>query len=130
MKPKVPKILILEDSEKARDFFRTHFRGVPVEITIVGTAAEAREFLKRDEFDVIALNGIVPSEPGRVPSLVTPFLAQEIREKGDRRPLVGISDDPQAQQLLKKAGCSHLCKKEKLHGLVQELLGLWPETPM
>ena len=129
MKPKVRKILILEDSKTFGAPFRAHFQGEPVEITIVETAAEAREFLERGEFDIIALNGIVPSEPGRVPSLVTPFLAREIREKGHRKPLVGISNDPRAQQLLKQAGCSHLCKKEKLHGLVQELLGLWPRTP-
>ena len=123
------RVLILEDSRTISNLFRAQLRAEPVEVVIAETAAEARAFFERGEFDVIALDGIAPSEPGRGASLVGPILAREFREKGHKKPLVAISNDPQAQQLTKQAGCSHFCEKERLHGLIQELLGLWPTTP-
>ena len=121
---KVPQVLILEDSKTIGALFQAHFRGEPVGITLVETATEAREAFRIGSFDVIVLDGIAPSGLGTTPSLVGPILAREFRQKGYKRPLVAISNDLQAQQLMKQAGCRHLCEKDRLPGLIRELLGL------
>lgn len=125
----MPKILILEDSQRNGALFREQLQGEPVEVAIAETAAEAREFFGRGRFDIIALDGIVPSEPGRKPSLMGPILAREFRKKGYRGPLIAISSDFESQQLMKRAGCSHVCEKIRLHGLVRELLGIYSVPP-
>ena len=130
-----PKILIVEDSKKSRARFREQFSGEPIEVVIVETAAEARFFFKCDKFDIIALDGIAPSEPGRGASLVGPILARELRERGFRGPIIAISSEPEAQELTKKAANqvvsyrAYACDKLDLAGLIRELLGLWPTTP-
>lgn len=123
------KVLILEDGEMLVNLFKAQLHREPVELSIAATAAAARELFKREKFDVIVLDGIAPSEPGRGPSLVGPVVAKEFRDKGYKRPLVAISNNPDAQALMKRAGCSHLCERDRLHGLIRELLGLWSTTP-
>lgn len=123
-----PKVLILEDSKTISALFQAHFQGEPIEVTIVETATEAREAFRIGSFDVIALDGIAPSGLGVTPSLVGPVLAREFRQKGYKKPLVAISNDHQAQALMKQAGCRHLCKKDRLPELIRELLGLY-STP-
>ena len=131
----IPKILILEDSEAINAVFRNQFSREPVEVVIAETAMEARELFEHDEFNIIALDGIVPSEKGRPPSLVGPVLAREFRERGFMGSIIAISSEPQAQALTKKAANqvvsyrAYACDKLDLVRLVQELLGLLPTTP-
>ncbi len=123
-----PKVLILEDSKTISALFQAHFQGEPVGVTIVETAVEAREAFRIGSFDVIALDGIAPSGLGATPSLVGPVLAREFRQKGYKGPLVAISNDHKAQAMMKQAGCRYLCEKERLPGLIRELLGIY-STP-
>lgn len=130
-----PKVLILEDSKTIGALFRDQLSGEPIEIVIVETAAEAREFFERDEFDIIALDGIAPSKGGHKPSLIGPILAWEFREAGYKGLIIAISNDPHAQALTKRGAerviphRSYACDKLDLAGLIRELLGLWPTTP-
>ena len=131
----IPKILILEDSKTIVADFRNQFSGEPVEVVIAETAAEARELFERDGFDIIVLDGIVPSEPGHGASLQGPPLADEFRKKGFLGPIIGTSSNPEVQSLTKEwanrivASKAYTCDKRKLARLIRELLGLWPTTP-
>lgn len=129
-----PKVLILEDSQKSAALLQSQFRGEPIGIMIVETAAEAREIFERVEFDVIALDGIAPSEAGRNASLVGPVLARWFRENGYMDPIIAISDNLEARQLTKQEAerqvkhRAYACEKLKLIDLIRELLGIY-STP-
>ena len=132
----MPRVLILEDSQTIGALFRDQLEGEPVEIVIAETAAEARERFEHEEFDILVLDGIAPSEPGRGASLVGPILAREFRERGFMGSIIAISSEPEAQALTKKAANeavsyrAYACDKLDLGRLVKELLGLlWPTTP-
>ena len=116
------KVLILEDEGMLANLFRSQFHGEPIELVIAATAAAARKLFKREEFDVVVLDGIAPSEPGCHASLVGPTLAKEFRSAGYNGPLIASSSDPQAVDLMLKAGCSHSCEKLRLQELLRELL--------
>lgn len=129
------KVLILENDQKISGRFRTQFRKEPVGVTIVRTAAEARRLFKGERFDMIALGGVAPSEEGQEPSLVGPGLAREFREMGFTGPIIAISSEPQAQELIKKGADwivlhkAYVCNKTGRRGLravVRELLGIYP----
>ena len=131
----MPRVLILEDSQTIGALFRDQLEGEPVEIVIAETAAEARERFEHEEFDILVLDGIAPSEPGRGASLVGPILAREFRDEGYKGFIVAISSDEEVRELTKKAANqvvsyrAYACDKLDLAGLIRELLGLWPTTP-
>ncbi|MDP2650781.1 MAG: response regulator [bacterium] len=128
------RVLVLEDHPSVGDLLRTQFQREPVEVVLAKTAAEARKFFRRDSFDMVALDGIAPSQEGQEPSLVGPGLAREFREMGFRGPIIAISSEPQAQELIKKGADwivlhkAYACDKLGLVGLVRELQGLYPTS--
>ncbi|MEX2032972.1 MAG: hypothetical protein WD889_00225 [Candidatus Colwellbacteria bacterium] len=132
VKPEVLKVLILEDDPRIVGVLAAQFRKEPVRATIVGTAAEALRTFNSKRFSIIALDGIAPSQEGQKPSLVGPLLALAFRQMGFVGPIIGISSEPEAQELIKKGGNdvvphrAYTCDKLELVGLIRELLNVYP----
>ena len=131
----MPTVLILEDDQRVAGVFLAQLEKEPVEVVVASTAAEALRSFKRENPDIIALDGVAPSEEGQEPSLVGPELARKFRQMGFEGPIIATSSEPEAQSLIKEWANKVLPHRvyvydkldpdSDLPGLIRELLEVY-----
>lgn len=118
MGQRLPKVLIVEDDNDYQGMYSSEL-GEKVHLLQAFTINEAEEmFAENSDIALVVMDACVASEWPNTQELVRLIRASF------KVPMIAASSDWDYRQELKRCGCDHDARKDKVPAMVVELLGL------
>lgn len=117
-------VLLVEDDEFIQEMWKYSWavllanKPKIIFISAFSVKDAERKFFNQHDITCVVMDACVP---GRKPN--TPPLVKKIRVAFEG-PIIAVSSDPEYQQILMSAGCSHRCEKNDLPAKLLEILGV------